>query len=196
MATTGLGYSRLITSDVVGLRSYTSADMEAGLSVRVIKNTQDWLAGQNDDTVKQAEITIGSQVWAARNLDVSHFENADPEKQYQATLNGEKYGKLYNWYAVVDARGLAPDGWHIPSDDEWSRLINYVGYGGLIPHMGRYNLLAGTERQPRSGGLNWRALPVSPVDIVNPMGPIRDLEFLLRGGVQRKTIPTLPGIES
>ncbi len=41
--------------------------------------------------------------------------------------NGEKYGKLYNWYAVNDARGLAPAGWHIPSDNDWKKLIEYLG---------------------------------------------------------------------
>jgi uncharacterized protein (TIGR02145 family) len=43
------------------------------------------------------------------------------------TENGEKYGKLYNWFAVNDPRGLAPDGWHVPSDNEWSILIDFLG---------------------------------------------------------------------
>jgi uncharacterized protein (TIGR02145 family) len=41
--------------------------------------------------------------------------------------NGTKYGKLYNWYAVNDPRGLAPIGYHIPSNDEWSTLIDFLG---------------------------------------------------------------------
>lgn len=42
-------------------------------------------------------------------------------------LNAEDYGYLYNWYAVNDSRGLAPEGWHIPSDEEWQILIDYLG---------------------------------------------------------------------
>ena len=41
--------------------------------------------------------------------------------------NGKKYGKLYNWYAVNDSRGLAPDGYHIPNDSEWTALENLLG---------------------------------------------------------------------
>ncbi|MFM7771062.1 MAG: fibrobacter succinogenes major paralogous domain-containing protein, partial [Bacteroidota bacterium] len=40
---------------------------------------------------------------------------------------GVKYGKLYNWYAVNDARGLAPVGYHIPSDAEWTTLADSLG---------------------------------------------------------------------
>jgi uncharacterized protein (TIGR02145 family) len=80
------------------------------------------------------------------NLNVATFRNgvAIPEVQdawYKAgdnkqpawcyydndPKNGVKYGKLYNWYAVVDNNGLCPQGWHIPSDDEWDTLINYLG---------------------------------------------------------------------
>ncbi len=38
----------------------------------------------------------------------------------------EGYGKLYNWYAVNDSRGLCPAGWHVPSQDDWIRLVDYV----------------------------------------------------------------------
>ena len=90
-------------------------------------------------------IIIGEQVWTTRNLDVSAYRNGDaiPEVQdiytwfklttgawcyYEnKTENGIVYGKLYNWYAVNDRRGLAPLGYHIPSDAEWSKLTTYLG---------------------------------------------------------------------
>ena len=90
-------------------------------------------------------VTIGSQVWTSKNLDVATYRNGDviPQVQDQnawANLrtgawcyydndasNGTKYGKLYNWYAVNDPRGLAPKGFHIPSDAEWTVLTDYLG---------------------------------------------------------------------
>jgi uncharacterized protein (TIGR02145 family) len=90
---------------------------------------------------------IGNQVWSTKNLNVSKFRNGDVipeaktgeewtkainEKQpawcyYKNNpVNGVKYGKLYNWYAVSDPRGLAPEGWHIPSFEEWVELINFL----------------------------------------------------------------------
>lgn len=90
-------------------------------------------------------ILIGKQVWMAENLDVSHYRNGDPipqekdaEKWSKLTTgawcyyendtgNGRVYGKLYNWYAVNDPRGLAPEGWHVPSDKEWQELERFLG---------------------------------------------------------------------
>lgn len=93
-------------------------------------------------------VEIGSQVWMVKNLNVSTFRNGDRipvaytnEEWIQAGKkckpawcyydndpeNGKKYGKLYNWYAVNDPRGLALKGWHVPSDGEWQRLIDYLG---------------------------------------------------------------------
>lgn len=99
------------------------------------------------DTSKET-VTIGNQVWMCKNLNVDKFRNGDPiphaktfEEWTKAKLykkpawsyydntpsNGEKYGRLYNWYAVNDPRGLAPEGWHIPSDVEWATLTDYLG---------------------------------------------------------------------
>ena len=90
-------------------------------------------------------ITIGSQIWTSENLNVNTYRNGDviPEVQDQNAWrelttgawcyykndasNGTKYVKLYNWYAVNDPRGLAPVGFHIPSDAEWSILTDYLG---------------------------------------------------------------------
>jgi uncharacterized protein (TIGR02145 family) len=90
-------------------------------------------------------VKIGNQVWMAENLNVDHYRNGDPiptglsNAQWESTTQGayaiynddpanEKiYGKLYNWYAVNDPRGLCPAGWHVPSDTEWSTLETYLG---------------------------------------------------------------------
>jgi len=90
-------------------------------------------------------VAIGTQVWMSTNLNVSTYRNGDVIPQVQdkdawANLttgawcyyendakNGVKYGKLYNWFAVNDARGLAPAGWHIPTDGEWTVLENSLG---------------------------------------------------------------------
>ena len=90
-------------------------------------------------------ITIGNQIWATKNLDVATYRNGDPIPQAQDenawkslttgawcyyennTANGTIYGKLYNWYAVNDPRGLAPTGYHIPTDAEWTSLTTYLG---------------------------------------------------------------------
>ena len=94
------------------------------------------------------EVTIGKQVWMSENLNMDKFRNGDPipeaktAEEWQEAgengepawcyydndpANGEKYGKLYNWYAVNDPRGLAPEGWHIPTDAEWTILTDYLG---------------------------------------------------------------------
>ena len=99
-----------------------------------------------------------NQVWMTKNLDVSNYSNGDPIPQVtnptawanlntgawcyynNVTSNGVVYGKLYNWYAVMDPRGLAPTGWHIPSKAEWDALINCNGgfniAGGALKETG------------------------------------------------------------
>jgi uncharacterized protein (TIGR02145 family) len=92
--------------------------------------------------------TIAGQDWSTTNLTVKHYKNGDVIPQatnanewdsltnagigtwcypgYSSILE-EYYGVLYNWYAIHDTRGLAPDGWHIPSDDEWVNVKNNLG---------------------------------------------------------------------
>lgn len=109
-----------------------------------IDNTDDNY--QSDTEIKS--VKIGNQIWMAENLNVERFRNGDliPEAKSQKEwekagksgkpawcyyenndINSEKYGKLYNWFAVNDPRGLAPEGWQIPSDDEWEELATYLG---------------------------------------------------------------------
>ena len=100
------------------------------------------------DGTSYRTITIGEQTWMAENLNVSHFRNGDliPEAKTieewikasteksaawcyydNDSENGKKYGKLYNWYAVDDPRGLAPAGWVVPDNRDWEELIDYLG---------------------------------------------------------------------
>lgn len=93
-------------------------------------------------------ITIGNQTWMAENLNCEKFRNGDiiPEAKTNEEwvkaaenkspawcyynndpANGLKYGKLYNWYAINDLRGIAPIGWHVPKNSEWKSLAIYLG---------------------------------------------------------------------
>lgn len=104
-----------------------------------------------NETVKDVDgnvyktVKIGNQVWMAENLKVTHYRNGDAipnvieNDEWSKMTTGAycnydnntsidaKYGVLYNWFAVSDTRYLAPDGWHIPTDDEWTNMINYIG---------------------------------------------------------------------
>ncbi len=89
--------------------------------------------------------TIGNQMWMAENLRVTHYRNGDaiPNVEDDATWEdltsgaycwygndqsaNEKYGALYNWFAVDDSRGLCPNGWHVSTNDEWTTLTTYLG---------------------------------------------------------------------
>jgi uncharacterized protein (TIGR02145 family) len=90
-------------------------------------------------------VKIGTQVWMAENLRVTHYRNGDPipivtapaawaETNLGACCNYDNddsriadFGRLYNWFAVTDSRGLAPSGWHVPSDAEWQMLVDHLG---------------------------------------------------------------------
>ena len=61
---------------------------------------------------------------------IKNKDAVDQSKWEQSIItqnNGIKYGRLYNWYAATDPRGIAPAGWHVPSQDEWQTLIDFVG---------------------------------------------------------------------
>jgi uncharacterized protein (TIGR02145 family) len=108
-------------------------------------------SGSSSAAVFLPTIVIGTQQWARLNLDVVTYRNGDiiPQVTDEATWNSlttgawcyynndpataSSFGKLYNWYAVNDPRGLAPTGWHIPTDAEWGILINKLNsYSGDI----------------------------------------------------------------
>jgi uncharacterized protein (TIGR02145 family) len=102
----------------------------------------------NSEIIAGRAVRIGRQIWMTTNLNVDRFRNGDPIPQARTDeeweragetgspawcyynndpANGSKYGKLYNWYAVNDSRGLAPVGYHIPSGQEWAVLTDFLG---------------------------------------------------------------------
>ena len=105
---------------------------------------------QNSSTVDVDEksyqtVKIGTQWWMAENLQVVHFNNGDVIPKIKKGLlwkelatpaysyydnkkkNKKRYGHLYNWYVVMDSRGVCPTGWHVSTDEDWSVLEKYLG---------------------------------------------------------------------
>jgi uncharacterized protein (TIGR02145 family) len=130
----------------LALALIVSCKKELNTTVTVENETKSVVLGRG---VSIPSITICNQTWMKKNLDVSSYRNGDVIPQVTdpaawLTLttgawcyynndpaNGSVYGKLYNWYAVNDPRGLAPAGWHIPSDAEWTTLTDCLG-GAVI----------------------------------------------------------------
>ncbi len=93
------------------------------------------------------EVKIGQQLWTAENLNEDTFANGDliyeitSKEQWYEFIDSKKpgwcyydfdtenakYGKIYNIYAVIDERGLAPEGWLIPSNADWDLLVETIG---------------------------------------------------------------------
>jgi len=90
-------------------------------------------------------VQIGEQLWMAENLKVTHYNDGSVIPNITNNgdwgglstgaygdydnnpTNSETYGRLYNWYTVDDSRGLCPEGWHVPSDNEYTVLTDYLG---------------------------------------------------------------------
>ena len=102
-----------------------------------------------------ADVMIGSQTWKICNLNVSTYSNGDPIPEItdqtdwvnattgawcwynNDSANGPVYGRLYNYYAVNDPRGIAPAGYHVPSESEWQTLNSTIGGdGGALKEAG------------------------------------------------------------
>ncbi len=107
-------------------------------------------SGSSPDNAKNTYkiVKINDQEWMAENLNAVFFRNGDPipeastESEWQkagkdgtpawcnygnSPDNGSRYGRLYNWYAVHDSRGIAPAGFHVASDEEWRRTTDFLG---------------------------------------------------------------------
>jgi uncharacterized protein (TIGR02145 family) len=135
------------------------------------KSSTGWVSLTTATTVNYPSVLIGAQYWMEKNLEVTTYRNGDPipyvtDATAWAALttgawcyynndpaNASLYGKLYNWYAVNDPRGLAPVGWHVPTDDEWTTLSTTLGGDAVA---GGKMKVAGTTRwtAPNTGADN------------------------------------------
>lgn len=121
---------------------------------------------QDVDGNSYKTVRIGTQVWMAENLKVTHYRDGTPIPTLIAgedwasadsgamciyKNNGSNeagiYGALYNWYAAADTRGIAPQGWHIPSDSEWGELETALG---ITAAEGSFT---GVDRREALGGI-------------------------------------------
>lgn len=114
-------------------------------------------SGRMEDTDgnRISALKFGDKVWMTENLNAGHFRNGDEiplagnaEEWARFGESGKpaccflsddpqsagRLGRLYNWYAINDPRGLAPEGWHIPTDEDWIGLTGYLG-GGVLAAM-------------------------------------------------------------
>jgi uncharacterized protein (TIGR02145 family) len=132
----GVGESNSIAGKMSSIRIYKKALTDS----EVLQNYKAF-----ESKFGLSSVAIGSQIWTNKNLDVTTYRNGDPIPQVtdptawaglttgawcyynNDPANGAIYGKLYNMYAVKDSRGLAPQGWHIPSDAEWTSLGILLG---------------------------------------------------------------------
>lgn len=104
------------------------------------------------DGNKYRSVIIGKQEWLERNLVVTRFNNGDPvtsilDRKEWGTMIGPSYyayhkgdenkdGLFYNWCVVNDSRNICPQGWNVPTDNDWSVLIDKLGG----PHFAGQNL--------------------------------------------------------
>ncbi len=172
------------------------------LNVYIFSYPKPYLVSEIDSIVFKIDqwqpLTIGSQVWMLKNLDVDHYRNGDsiPEVRDSTewanlksgawcyylndTTNGEIYGKLYNWYALNDPRGICPEGWHIPTDNEWKTLEMCLGIskedsdkngfrgineGGKLKESG-----TGYWQSPNTGGTNESGFTALPGGVRDDLG--------------------------
>ena len=133
-----------MTEEMRNSKEWTEEELLA-LGEQFFDTHADWLGERINDAMSEflhfevdLDVRIGNQLWMRKDLEVIRFRNGDliplvqDDKEW-AELTTAAYcispsgGYLYNWYAVNDERGLAPEGWHVPTDEEWTTLTDHLG---------------------------------------------------------------------
>jgi uncharacterized protein (TIGR02145 family) len=129
-------------------------------------------------------VRIGDQIWMAENLRTLVFQNGDPifrvrqNKYFEEKIaaycdpcylvrNGKAFGRLYNRFAVVDNRSIVPEGWCIPSNEDWLQLIDFLGGSAIA---GGKLKFSGTDlwHEPNYGATNESGFSAVPAGFSVP----------------------------
>lgn len=141
-------------------------------------------------------LILGPYEIMAENLNTAHYRNGDPilhavDNSVWSDLHLDStgawayydnnpamecpYGKLYNWYAVADPRGICPLGWHVPSEAEWSDFITYFGVGSAIAGGPMKSTGYLYWEFPNQGAINERGFAALPGGLRNGNGNFSQL---------------------
>lgn len=116
-------------------------------------------------------VVIGNQIWMKNNLNAVSYANGDPilnTNDFSSTVSGAYanyanninnstiYGKLYNWYAVNDSRGICPVGWSVPTQADFVVLTNYVTTGSSSTTVNTTNATSAGGFLKESGTTHWQ----------------------------------------
>jgi len=147
------------TSNITGLtagtiyyvRAYATNSAGTGYGSAMSFTTQGGTTGTVTDIDGNVynTVTIGTQVWMVENLKTTKYRDGTSIPNVTDNIswnnlttgaycdysntpsNSATYGKLYNWYAATNAHNIAPTGWHVPTDADWTTLTTYLGGEGV-----------------------------------------------------------------
>jgi uncharacterized protein (TIGR02145 family) len=167
-------YFRTFAQNSIGI-GYGNTVSRSTLPTEIGFNTNLSYGTINDiENNKYKTISIGNQTWMAENLRTTKYQNGDligttssptqdisgestPEYQWAYDGNesiAEVYGRLYTWYVINDSRKICPVGWHVPTQEEWTTLTNFLinnGYGLEGSENNIANAMAATNGWEKNG---------------------------------------------
>lgn len=172
-----------VTFNMSGLKQGATYKVRAKASNAGGQKTSDettfyTIAGYDIDGNAFHQTTIGKQIWMVEPLKVTKFRNNDPIPTssdpvvwwnattalfcwYNNDISNKEYGALYNWYVVADSRKIAPQGWHVPSPEEFQELVTFLGGGYLAGPalMEKGSAHWGTTSVPTTNSSGFTAIP-------------------------------------
>ena len=135
-------------STIYYVRAYAVNSFGVGYGEQRVFRTKPEDATDPEGNVYRS-VVIGGKTWLRDNIKATKYRDGSPiitgldatawsasvtgayANYDNATGNSAAYGRLYNFYAVADPRGLCPADWHVATDSEWSNLENAVGGGSI-----------------------------------------------------------------
>lgn len=142
---------------------------------------------RGEESIKYGIVKVGAQLWMRENLATLCWRDGSPittgltKQQWWSTREAavcyynndiaslKSHGALYNYFAVADARGLAPEGWSVPTDEAWHAMVGYIDPKGFEPNpddLSREAEQAGLLLKSREG---WKVAPMpEPGAVLKP----------------------------